>query len=114
MGQGEVVLRPTKVQPSYHATAPANTAITITFTHPNNGRYVIEGVSWSYDANPTGGRLTVAGGGFDYAWSITTGGPGFIPLHRAKSEGGSDIVITLAAGGAAVIGDLNIHGILVT
>jgi len=107
MPYGEVSIKPTTVWPSLHARSVPNTAVSITF---RAGRHVFSGLSWSYSAAPTGGRMTMGGGGFDYAWDITSGGPGFLPLYEEESDASSAITITLAAAGGVIVGELNVHG----
>jgi hypothetical protein len=89
-----------------------NEAVVITLPAAS-GQWVLHGVSWGYNATPTNGRLTVAGGGINYSWPVITGGPGFIPLPPGGggelSDMDTDVVITLAAGGTSVRGDLNVH-----
>jgi len=91
----------------------SNDAVVITLPSTEDGLWVVHGLGWSYDSDPTGGRLTIAGGGINYSWAVTVGGPGFIPLPPGGggeiSDMDSDIVITLAAGGEGIRGDLNVH-----
>ena len=87
-----------------------NAAAIVTFA-PGRVRYELFGVCWSYNAVPTNGRLTIMGGGFNFDIDITADGPGFIPfpapLHATDNTA---IVVTLYAGGATVVGKLNVLG----
>ena len=107
-------LNPTSVgaNPNYFVQGPPNTAVTITLPVAR-ARYEFSGsIYWSYSADPTGGRLTIAGGGFGFDVDITVGGPGFIPFYVPQhATNNTAIVITLAAGGAGIVGKLNLIGV---
>ena len=73
--------------------------------------WVITALSWSYNAAPTGGLVTVQ----DRATTvlelaITATGPGEVSLPLAGVAGstGNAVTVTLAAAGAAVTGRLNV------
>ena len=86
----------------------ANTAATITLAAPTSGNRRINQIAWSYDGDPTGGRLSITDGGstvFDL--DITKGGPGYLP-HPIQITDGAAMVITLAAGGDGITGKLNV------
>lgn len=101
-------------RPGWSATAPPNTAVVITLPQATiRGRYKIGQVSGWYSDTPTDGLLTVMGGGFNVSIPVTAAGAGFIPLDE-KSDGSSDIVITLAAGGAGIVGYVNLERVEVT
>ena len=110
MAQGEVVLKSVGAHPDYFRVGAPNTAVTITL---NNTRSEIAGaIVWSYSAAPTGGRLTVAGGGFGIDIDIIAGGPGFVPFNIPQhATDDNPVVITLAAGGGVVVGKLNLLGV---
>lgn len=109
----ETIQRAFIAQPRYSARSAPNAAVVITLQQATiRGRYVIGTISWSYSAAPAGGRLTIAGGGFNKAWDIIAGGQGYMPIEE-KSDGTSDIVITLAAGGGVIVGELNLHDVRV-
>ena len=101
--QGMVPASPT----NYAEGNNANASITY-----QRGRITLGTLIWSYSDDPTGGRLTVVGGGWNIDVDITTGGPGFLPLTPPGEYAidDSDVVITLYAGGAGVIGKLNVVG----
>lgn len=94
-----------------HAPA-SNTAAVITYAADSRGAHVISGVAWSYDADPTGGSLTITDGGSAiFKVAITNKGPGFIPFEvPKKATSNSALVITLAAGGSGITGVVNALG----
>lgn len=101
---------PVKATTADTATAAANTAVAITYTANANVRHAVKQIVVSYSAAPTGGNLTIADGAgttvFDVA--ITAAGPTTITLDPPLSGSyNTALVITLAAGGAAIVGKLN-------
>lgn len=70
------------------------------------------GIMWSYRGDPgNNGRLTVDGGGFGIDIDIPTEGAGFIPFTMpVMANTAAAVTITLYAGGAAVVGKLNLLG----
>ena len=85
----------------------ANTAAVITLAAKENLKNVIHYIQWSYSAAPTGGRLFITFGGvtkFDV--DITAAGPGGFDFYLPGIVNEA-VVITLAAGGAAIVGKLN-------
>jgi len=114
MVQGEVSIRPKpKMDVQYQHAEGLGIDVVITLPATIRAQYVIHGFSGFYSAAPTGGLLTVAGGGLNYSWPITASGAGFLPLPPGgggeKTDKSSPIVITLAAAGPADIGYLNVH-----
>lgn len=90
----------------------ANTAAVVTLAAVTKNYYIVDAMQFSYDGDPTGGRLTVAIGGetvFDV--SITKGGPGPIPIPPGLTRGvvNEACVVTLAAGGSNITGKLNLQ-----
>lgn len=71
--------------------------------------HVLGGVAWSYDADPTGGRLTVTNDrNIVFDVNITSKGPGFFTFPRPKKgTANKALVITLATGGVGVTGKVN-------
>jgi hypothetical protein len=113
MVQGEVSVKPkSRIPEDLQHAHGTNAAVTITLP-VSRVPWVIHGFSGFYSAAPTGGLLTVVGGGLNYSWPITSSGAGFLPLPPGgggeKSDRSSAIVVTLSAAGAGVIGYLNIH-----
>lgn len=87
-----------------HATAAAATLVSVALASGTE----LSGISWSYSAAPTGGRLRLLEGAtvvFDI--DITAAGPGYIPFHRPKRLAAAG-TIELAAAGAGVIGKVNV------
>lgn len=103
-------------QPIAHAMAagnchaPAgNTAAIVTIAAAGSGvSNVVNGIAWSYDADPTGGNLKIEDGASTvFTLDITNKGPGFIPFFR-KGSTNTALVVTLAAGGVGVTGKVNV------
>ena len=112
MAQGEVKLKSVGANPNHFVTGAPNTAVVITLPVSAARREFAGSIVWSYSAAPTGGRLTVAGGGFGIDVDIIAGGPDYIPF--AIPQHATDdvpIVITLAAGGGVIVGKLNLLGV---
>lgn len=96
------------------ATAAVNTAVVITIAHNILNSTRLKTLSWSYNAAPTGGLVTVVVNAVTILQlDITAAGPGFVDLGAAGLECANnfDVVITLAAAGAAVAGRLNVSSI---
>jgi len=95
---------------AFHHPAIATAAV-ITIAADADHRWVLETLSWSYDALPTGGLLTISvGGSVKYKEFITNKGPGFFPVCGWNEDGAKNeaLVVTLAAAGGAVTGTLNV------
>jgi hypothetical protein len=91
-------------------TPASNTAAVVTLAAVDAfTRHLIHRVAWSYNGDPTGGRLTISDGGttfFDV--DITKSGPG--SLHFSTPCGfNSAVVVTLAAGGGGITGKLYVE-----
>lgn len=101
-----------------HATAAANTAVIVTLPATADVMHVLAAAHVSYSGAPTGGKLTIAVGAAPttiYEVDISAavpppfnfaGGPDCFGVHGSKVN--EQMVITLAAGGAGVVGKLNI------
>lgn len=101
-------LTPSSVQRSAPA---ANAAATVTLAATTGKAWVITALSWSYNAAPTGGLVTVADGGTTVLeLAVIASGPGEVSLPLAGIAGttGNAVTVTLAAAGAAVTGRLNV------
>lgn len=93
-----------------HATAAANTAVTQTFAAVVGKSHRLTSLAVSYSAAPTGGRVTVSDGGtVVFEVDVTAAGPVSVPLPGGGLQGTANtaMTVTLAAGGAAVIGKVN-------
>lgn len=91
-------------------TEAANTAVVITLAADADETHVLHGIQCSYSATPTGGGITVSIGGSDvFDFDIVGTEQVFDfpkPIYGQKNQA---MVITLKAGGAAVIGSLNVQ-----
>lgn len=97
------------------ATSGANAAVAITLAGTARKRQYAVEVLWSYDDTPTTGRLTISG--LDTTsdtidFDIRGAGPGPLFLPPIAGALGTDVIITLAAGGAGVIGKLTVMSVL--
>jgi hypothetical protein len=85
----------------------------VTYAGQAGYKHVLSGVGWSYNATPTGGNLKIEDGAGNTVFSIdiTAAGPGAFdfPVPLAATAG-NDLVITLSAGGSAVVGRVNALG----
>ena len=109
---GQIVYAGSEVHPSHVSAPGANTIATVTFGAVAGQRNQFEFVAWSYNDDPTNGRLYVHNGAgviyFDI--DITSGGPGFIPFTPEMSAVGAALYVSLAAGGAGISGKVNVMG----
>jgi len=114
-----ITLRPiTTIAEEYQTAKETHDDAVITLPVVSDGIWCIYSLWWGYDVAPTGGGLTIAGGGFSFAVPITSEGVGFTSLPAAsgagvKSNDTSDIVITLLDGGEGVTGYLNVFAELI-
>lgn len=96
--------------PNATGTAAANTAVALTFAALAGRSHAMHSIEWSYSGAPTGGSLSITDGGTTvFQTDIAAAGPGtitFKPPRKAKQN--SAVVVTLAAGGAGVVGKLNV------
>ena len=98
---------PKDTTPSVH-TPVADTAAIITLAAEHHVRHLVRTIVWSYSVAPTAGRLTLTvDGTIRLDVDITAAGPGALPLDLLTAEQAA-VVITLAAGGAAVVGKLSV------
>lgn len=97
---------------SNYGTA-TNGIVTLTFAGVASYGWCIAGIAWSYSGTPTGGNITITDGGNTvFSVDVTTGGPGFVSFNPAmEATIGNTLVVTLAAGGAAIVGKLNLLGV---
>ncbi len=95
--------------PNNSAVGAPNVNVVITY---NVGRITLGTIIWSYSVQElVGGRLTVAGGGWNFDVDITVGGPGFLPFDFGEyAVDGNPVVVTLYAAGALAVGKLNVMG----
>lgn len=102
-----------KFNPANVNAPSANTDAVLTYAAVTNMEHVFSnGIMWSYDGDPTGGRLLITVGGATVVdFDITNKGAGFVPFgDPAGSDSGQAVVITLKAGGPGVTGKLSVLG----
>ncbi len=88
-----------------------NAAATASIGGSQNFIIAADQVIWSYSADPTGGRLQIKDGSTVLVdFDITKGGPGFMPLSGIVSTRNSALSAVLAAGGAGIVGKVNLVG----
>lgn len=93
-----------------HAPA-SNTAAVVTLTAVASYHRAIKTIIWSYSAAPTGGRLTITDNAVTVLdMDITAAGPGILPIGMAFTEN-TQVVVTLAAGGAGISGKLTVESV---
>lgn len=95
------------------STAAADTDVVKTYAAEAGIAHLIPAIIFSYSAAPTGGRLTIEDGTGNVVFDIdiTAAGAGrvaFRPLLRGTAN--TDLIITLFAAGAAVVGKINVPG----
>jgi hypothetical protein len=96
------------------ATAAANTAVTVTLAAVAGESHRLTYLAYSYSASPTGGQITITDGGttiFDLdvtsSWEVFES----LPPGGIKCSTNSAVVLTLAAGGAGIVGKLNVGSV---
>jgi len=91
-------------------SAAANTQVDLAYAAVPGHNNCLGGVAWSYDGNPTDGRLWITvGAATVFDLDVTQGGPGFIPFSPPLESQG-ELVVHLAAAGAGVVGKLSVLG----
>ncbi len=93
---------------AHRAVSGAGAAVSLTYAAVPGKRHVITGVHCGYDAAPTGGLLTIedVSGTIIYRIPITAAGaaPINFPEPITTAAVNTALIITLAAGGGAVLG----------
>ena len=94
-------------------TGGTNPSVSLSHTLPGGSSVYsncISMLAWSYNATPTGGNLLIQDGGDTiFNVDVTTSGAGILNFNPAKAAtSGNALTITLAAGGANVIGKLSV------
>jgi hypothetical protein len=87
----------------------ANTAAVVSIPAPGDKRrIVVDQIHWSYNAQPTDGKLTIAEDGQTcHSLYVTNAGPAV--LAKAVEFGDNvAVVVTLAAAGASVKGSISV------
>jgi hypothetical protein len=89
-------------------SASANTAATISVANTTAKTKKVRWISWSYNGDPTGGRIAVAfDGANQHDKDITSGGPSGTVRFDPPLEGTGTVLVTLAAGGSGVTGKVS-------
>ena len=95
-----------------HAPA-ANTAAVVTMAAGGAGvSNILAAIYWSYNAAPTGGNLKIENGAGSTVLSVdvTAAGPGFLQFDPPlRGTANTALVVTLAAGGEAATGKVNLN-----
>lgn len=97
--------------PAASGPSAANAAAVITLEERTGARIQLGSLSLSYSAAPAGGRVTIADtGGPRFDLDVVGAGPydPTFPDDGITFEAGQPVTITLAPGGAAVIGKVNV------
>ena len=96
-----------------HSVNPAdNVAAAVTLAAAGAGNFnVLSQVFYSYDAAPTAGTLTIADGAVTvFLIDITAAGPSQFTFNPPlEGSANTALVVTLAAAGAAVGGNVSVH-----
>jgi len=97
---------------AYRGTEAANTAVSVTVRGKIGQRVVLDALAWSYSAAPAGGRISAVGvtSSRGVSLDVTVAGADSLPLGRygIPFDAGEDVLITLAPGGAAVVGSVSV------
>lgn len=94
-----------------HTATGTNALVTIVLAADPGLNHRIASLSWSYSADPTGGAISIFdGGNLVYQLDVTTSGPGFVPVNL-KFSAGAAVTVSLAAGGSAIVGKLNVQAV---
>lgn len=93
------------------ATSSAGGAAVITLSGVTDVVHILNHLWLSYSDTPTGGGITITIGGATFLdHDITASGPESLPLHRMNDDTtGSEVVITLKAGGGSVVSKLTVQ-----
>ncbi len=88
----------------------ANTDAVVTLAADADEMHVLKKIYWSYDVGPVGRLYVAIDGVTKLDVDITSSGPGFLPFDDGLygGEKNKSLVVTLAAGGAAVTGKLTV------
>jgi hypothetical protein len=96
--------------PNDVAVSAAGAAAVLTYAAMANNQHNIEGVSWSYSANPQAGafiQIEDGAGNVVRKWFISTGGPGFMPVRVRNKLANTALILTASAGGGAILASIN-------
>jgi len=100
------------VNPGNIHTPAANTACKVTFPAGGKGYcHCISGIALSYNGLPVGGRLTIEDGAGNIIFDVDIIVAGLTQIVFPQCQKGSDnkaFIVTMTAGGSAVVGKLNI------
>jgi len=93
------------------STSSAGGAAVVTLSGVTDVVHILNHVWFSYSDTPASGGITITIDGETFLdHDITQSGPGPLPLNRMNDgTTGSEVVITLKAGGGAVVGKLSVQ-----
>jgi len=93
------LIREDEPQHAYDLNKAVNTACVVNIAANTQRAHWVTKITWSYDADPVTGQLTVedGAGNFIERKFITKGGPGSYIFGVCKGTAGQAMIITLAA-----------------
>jgi len=89
-------------------TSAGGNAGVITVTAIAERRHILHKLVWSYSDTPTNGGITISGGNVTLDIDIVNPGPGSLSINYLCSVN-TNLVVTIKAGGGAVVGKLYIE-----
>lgn len=95
------------------STEAADTDVVLPYAAVAGIAHIIPTIFFSYSDTPTAGRLTIEDGAGNVVFDldITAKGAARVPFEpKFRGTVNTDLIITLYAGGAAVVGKLNAPG----
>jgi len=106
LGSGKKTLSSIKHASKLNAAAGAAADITLAAAGAGQ-QHMISQVLWSYNGDPTNGKLTITGGSATLEYDITKGGPGSLPVNYVGLVN-TEVVVILSGGGGVIQGKVNI------
>ena len=97
-----------QVVPHIASTEATHAAATKTLTPSTHERIIMSRIDFSYSGTPTNGYITIASNSKTWKIYITAGGAGFFEWKRPRIfDMDQAVVITMADGGAGIVGTFN-------
>ena len=95
--------------PNDTGESAANAAVAITYAALADRSHLIWSIEWSYDGTPTGSIAITVSGTAVFQQDVRAAGPGAVTFEPPqKAARNAEVIVTLAAGGAGVVGKVNI------